>query len=104
MLFRSNEASGSQNIETVSIGQNGEWVYLAASGFTFSSPTLRVKLNQKVEVAPAVTPTVTPTVAPTANASAAPSKPTMSITCVKGKTTKKVSGTNPKCPAGFKKK
>ena len=99
-----NEASGSQNIETVSIGQNGEWVYLAASGFTFSSPTLRVKLNQKVEVAPAVTPTVTPTVAPTANASAAPSKPTMSITCVKGKTTKKVSGSNPKCPAGFKKK
>lgn len=27
-----------------------------------------------------------------------------SITCVKGKTTKKVSGANPKCPAGYKKK
>ena len=26
------------------------------------------------------------------------------ITCVKGKTTKKVSGVNPKCPRGFKKK
>jgi len=24
------------------------------------------------------------------------------ITCVKGKTTKKVTGTNPKCPAGYK--
>ncbi|MGI9144276.1 MAG: hypothetical protein ACR2I6_02125 [Candidatus Planktophila sp.] len=27
-----------------------------------------------------------------------------SITCVKGKTTKKVSGANPKCPTGYKKK
>jgi hypothetical protein len=26
------------------------------------------------------------------------------ITCIKGKTTKKVSGTAPKCPAGYKKK
>jgi hypothetical protein len=25
-----------------------------------------------------------------------------SITCIKGKTTKKVSGTNPKCPKGYK--
>ena len=24
------------------------------------------------------------------------------ITCIKGKTTRKVTGTNPKCPAGFK--
>jgi hypothetical protein len=24
------------------------------------------------------------------------------ITCTKGKTTKKVTGTNPKCPAGYK--
>jgi len=27
----------------------------------------------------------------------------ISITCIKGKTTKKVSGTNPKCPKGYKK-
>jgi hypothetical protein len=27
-----------------------------------------------------------------------------SITCVKGKLKKKVSGTNPKCPKGYKKK
>ncbi|NCU87489.1 MAG: hypothetical protein EBV58_06765, partial [Actinobacteria bacterium] len=26
------------------------------------------------------------------------------ITCVKGKTTKKVTGLNPKCPSGYKKK
>jgi len=28
----------------------------------------------------------------------------VNITCIKGKTTKKVSGTNPKCPKGYKKK
>jgi hypothetical protein len=27
-----------------------------------------------------------------------------SITCVKGKTTKKVTAINPKCPTGYKKK
>jgi hypothetical protein len=35
---------------------------------------------------------ITGTVAPTKK----------SITCVKGKKTKKVSGVNPKCPKGFK--
>jgi hypothetical protein len=28
----------------------------------------------------------------------------MTITCAKGKTTKKVSAVNPKCPKGYKKK
>lgn len=28
---------------------------------------------------------------------------TTTITCKKGKTTKKIKGTNPKCPAGYKK-
>ena len=32
------------------------------------------------------------------------SKAKVSITCTKGKMVKKVSGTNPKCPAGYKKK
>ncbi|MFZ9222385.1 MAG: hypothetical protein ACO23S_03875 [Candidatus Nanopelagicaceae bacterium] len=64
------------------------------------------------------TPTPTPTVSPSATpaqvtpvASATPaasasatSKKKVSITCVKGKQIKKVSGTNPKCPQGFKKK
>jgi len=28
----------------------------------------------------------------------------MTITCVKGKSVKKVAGVSPKCPAGYKKK
>jgi hypothetical protein len=31
-------------------------------------------------------------------------KKTTTINCVKGKTIRKVTGVNPKCPAGFKKK
>jgi hypothetical protein len=34
-----------------------------------------------------------------------PAKPAIkTITCIKGKTTKKVSGITPKCPVGYKKK
>jgi hypothetical protein len=52
-----------------------------------------------VTVAATPTPTPTPTVA----------KPTTvakktTITCVNGKTTKKVTAVNPKCPSGYKKK
>jgi hypothetical protein len=47
----------------------------------------------------------TPTPTPSSSATAAPvaAKKT-SITCVKGKTSKKVSAVNPVCPKGFKKK
>lgn len=38
---------------------------------------------------------------PTPKSTISPKKVT--ITCIKGKTTKKVSGTNPKCPKGYKK-
>jgi len=40
---------------------------------------------------------------PKVDAASATAKRT-TITCVKGKTTRTVSGTAPKCPSGFKKK
>ena len=47
--------------------------------------------------------TLTPATAPTSSSGVSnPVKKT--ITCVKGKTNKKVSGVDPKCPKGFKKK
>ena len=70
----------------------------SAVGFTFSSPKIKIKLS-----APPTkdgTPTVTQA-APAAKPAAATVK---TISCVKGKITKKVTGANPKCPAGFKKK
>jgi hypothetical protein len=59
---------------------------MAAYGFTFSSPTISVKLSQ--------------TAAPVAAKK-------ITITCVSTKNkklTKKVTAVGPKCPAGYKKK
>jgi hypothetical protein len=51
---------------------------------------------------PVVTPTPTPT--PTVVATVKPAAKKTTITCVKGKTSKKVTAVKPKCPAGYKKK
>jgi hypothetical protein len=87
--------NGEANTATTIINEKNGWLKLGAYGFTFSSPTVRVKLAQEAA----------PTPSPSASASAAPvvAKKT-SITCVKGKTSKKVTAVNPKCPAGYKKK
>jgi hypothetical protein len=65
------------------VSQKDEWIHLGAYGFGFSSPTLKVKFTQAA--APVVAKKTT-------------------ITCVKGKTTKKVTAVKPTCPTGFKKK
>lgn len=79
-----------QQLETASFkeGVMGGVKYLqfAAQGFTFSSPTIRITLKQ------------------TSSKMASKSATKKSIICTKGKTTKKVTGTNPKCPVGYKKK
>ncbi len=92
--------NGEANTATTVINEKNGWFKLGAYGFTFSSPTVRVKLTQDAE---ATAPMPTPS--PTASASAAPvaAKKT-SITCVKGKTSKKVTAVNPACPKGYKKK
>jgi hypothetical protein len=92
--------SGQPSISTTVFGERKGWVELAAYNFGFSAPTVRVKLSQEVEVV--VTPSPSPT--PTPSASAKPAVKTATITCVKGKTSKKVTAVKPKCPAGFKKK
>jgi hypothetical protein len=59
------------------------------------------------EVKPTPSPTPTPTATATATPTAAPQKSPVkksTIICLKGKTTKKVTAVNPKCPAGYKKK
>ena len=91
---------GSPQIATTTVGEKDGWIYLSASGFTYSSPTLKVKLVQsKVEVPVEPAPTA---LAPAASPQVAAAK--KSITCMKGKTVKKVTAVNPKCPVGYKKK
>ena len=93
-------ADGEAKKATTLVSEKNNWLRLSAKGFTYSSPTVKVRLSQeKAVVAPSPTPT------PVTSASAAPvaAKKT-SITCVKGKITKKVIAVNPKCPTGYKKK
>jgi hypothetical protein len=87
-----------QKIATTVVNEKDGWLKLAAYGFTYSEKTLQVKISQAAEVKPTPTPT------PSASATSKPAQKKTTITCVKGKTMKKVSAVTPKCPSGFKKK
>ena len=91
-------ANGTPQIATTLIGERKGWLYLQAKNFEFSAPIITAKLTQEkvVEPTPVVTATPTPAVKPAAKK--------ITITCVKGKTVKKVSAVKPVCPSGFKKK
>jgi hypothetical protein len=97
---------GLAKIETTELSQKNGWLNFSAKGFTFSSPTLKVKLTQVAESTPIATPTPTPSAAATTQALAEPKKiiaAKKTITCRKGKTSKKITGLTPKCPSGYKK-
>ena len=69
----------SQNVATTVVSEKNGWLKLAAYGFTFSEKTIKVKLTQKKTT----------------------------VVCVNSKNsklTKKVTGYNPTCPAGYTKK
>jgi hypothetical protein len=91
-------SDGTPQIATTIIGEKNGWVYLRAKNFEFSAPIIKAKLSQEAEVVVAPTPTPTPT------ASKKPVVKKISITCIKGKSSKKVTAVKPKCPTGFKKK
>jgi hypothetical protein len=81
-------ADGTPQLATTVVGEKDGWIYLKASNFEFSAPTVQVKLTQD---APA-----------TSTQSTAAKKKSMSITCIKGKAIKVVS--SGVCPGGFKRK
>jgi hypothetical protein len=95
-------ADGTPSVATTVINESNGWLKMTAAGFTFSTPKIKVKLSQEA-VAPATT--ATPTPEPSTSPIAAPvaAKKT-SITCIKGKSSKKITAVNPSCPKGYKKK
>ena len=70
---------GQSQVATSVIKESKGFFRMGAYGFGFSSPTIKMKITQD------------------ANAKT-------TITCVKGKATKKVTAVSPKCPTGYKKK
>ena len=90
-------ADGTPQVATTIFSEKDGWVYLSAKNFEYSAPSVRVKLEQETAAA-----TITPQ--PNAQAINNVSKKSTTITCIKNKSVKKVSGSAPKCPAGYKKK
>ena len=68
-------SDGNTNVATTVTGERNGWISLSANNFEFSSPTIKVKFTQAVQK--------------------------KRITCIKGKSKKVISGSNPKCPKGF---
>jgi hypothetical protein len=83
---------GVQTAATKLVSEKDGWLRIAAYGFGFSNPKIKVNLSQ------ADTP---------ANKKVAPKKTTntkkTTITCKKGKVVKKVTALKPLCPKGYKK-
>ena len=77
--------NGANQVAVTSVNEKSGWLYLSASGFTFSNPSISVKLTQEGPKPKVVNAGV-------------PKK----LTCVKGNLTKVVSTAN--CPTEYKKK
>jgi hypothetical protein len=69
-------SNGIAQVATTSVTESDGWLSLNADNFTFSASTIKVKLSQ--------------------------AKGKRTLTCIKGKSSRVVTGTAPKCPAGFK--
>ena len=79
---------GENQVSTTALTEKNGWLRLGAYNFTFSSPTIKVKLTQEVQKTP---------IAP-------PNLKQSTIKCVKGKQIKNITSVKPVCPKGFKKK
>jgi hypothetical protein len=97
--------NGTPQVATTAVSMKDGIIDISASGFHFSSPKIVAKKainsgistisNQNLkddwtEVTPATLPTIV--------------QKKSSITCVKGKTSRKITAVKPVCPAGYKKK
>ena len=78
--------SGVSTAATKLVSEKDGWLRIAAYGFGFSTPTIKVNLSQ--ESSPAIKKVLAKKV---------------TITCKKGKVVKKITGLKPSCPRNFRK-
>jgi hypothetical protein len=81
------EDGSAPSVATIVGKRVGDDYLIISSGFHYSSPTLRVKLAQGTSSDVPIAPVVKK----------------LTISCKKGKVTKKVTAVKPACPAGYKK-
>lgn len=98
-----NSDGGVQEIATEMLTVKNGWMQLSAKNFTFSAPTIRIKLTQDQAVKSVENSSSTQSKEENkVSAPAVSAKKIKVIKCVKGKLIRKISGVNPKCPTGFK--
>jgi hypothetical protein len=100
---------GRAQVSTTVVNEKNGWLFLSAKGFSYSAPTVRVKLIQaepKAESGASVSPQPSP--APTVTSSSGKGAEVVkriikkSIMCVKGGKQKRFTETSGKCPKGWK--
>jgi hypothetical protein len=83
--------SGENSIATSVLSKRDGWIHLNASGFTFSNPTIKVKMVSAVSASAGKVPTPPLT------------QKLKTQWCAKGNAKKKVTAAKPVCPKGYKK-
>ena len=92
-------------VETVVTSFKDGIFQVRATNFTFSSPTIKAKILQQTSTSdPSASGNDTNSGKNQLPIAKKSSNSKKTITCVKGKTTKKVTAVKPKCPEGYKKK
>lgn len=114
--------SGTERLTTVNLLERSGWLIFAAYGFNFSSPKIKIKLSQSAvpgakdsaehlveeDFLEVKEEPLAPAPSAKTEQSAAATKPaakklsSKTITCIKGKSVRKVIGTSPNCPKGYK--
>jgi len=89
---------GNSQIASSTLVEENGWLKMSAKGFSYSNPTIKVTLTQDKSVQSATQPTSQ------ATSATKPVAKSISITCLKGKVTKRVNGIKPVCPKGYVKK
>ena len=91
-------SDGDQKVATTVVNEKNGWLYLAAAGFTFSAPTISIKLTQespKQEISKSESQVLT-------QSKSKKTEKLATIKCVKNGRTKTVTAEKPKCPTGYR--
>ena len=92
--------AGGSVAATKSVSAKNNFIVIDVSGFNFPDPLLDIRLNPAYSKSAGTQSLVSrPTATPTPTA--APAKK-LTITCVKGVVTKKITAVKPTCPSGYK--
>jgi len=97
-------SAGGSVAATKSVSARNNQIIIDVSGFNFPDPMLDITLNPNynMNTTTATNPLVTGTPKPTPSPTVAAKK--ITVTCVKGVITKKITAVNASCPAGYRKK